>query len=44
MYWELYASEAKISDQKFVDTLISDTKALSLLVGDDSRASCHASN
>ncbi|KAF8258836.1 hypothetical protein EI94DRAFT_1090863 [Lactarius quietus] len=32
-YWELYASEAKISDQKFVDTLIGDTNAMSIMNG-----------
>lgn len=38
MYWELYASEAKINDQKFVDTLIGDTRALSILVRGNERA------
>ena len=31
-YWDLYASEAEISDQKLVETLTSDTKAMSIMV------------
>jgi hypothetical protein len=42
-YWDLYASEAKISDQKFVDTLISDTEAMSIMVRGKKRASPSAS-
>ena len=37
-YWGVYASEARISDKKFVHTLISDTKAMSLLVSSNSGA------
>ena len=34
-YWTLYTSEAEISDQKLVDTLTTDTKAISILVSWD---------
>ena len=42
-YWELYALEAEINDQKLVDTLTSDMTALSIAVGDDSQTSNTAS-
>ncbi|KAF8264436.1 hypothetical protein EI94DRAFT_1559684, partial [Lactarius quietus] len=32
-YWKLYGSEAEISDQKLVETLTSDTTAMSILNG-----------
>ena len=35
MYWALYTSEAEISDQKLVETLTTDTTAISILVSCD---------
>jgi hypothetical protein len=43
MYWELYSSEAEISDQKLVETLTTDTLAMSILVSSDTRTSHSAS-
>ena len=36
-YWMLYMSEAEISDQKLVETLTTDTTAISILVSCDTR-------
>lgn len=38
MYWELYASEAELSDQKLVQTLTGDTKSMVILVSRDASA------
>jgi hypothetical protein len=38
MYWELYASEAELSDQKLVQTLTGDTKSMVILVSNDASA------
>jgi hypothetical protein len=35
VYWKLYASEAEISDQKLVETLVGDTNSMLILVSRD---------
>lgn len=38
MYWELYAAEAELNDQKLVQTLTGDTKSMVILVSSDASA------